>query len=384
VQTYCRYKVSHSDKDIERNGEEMSEIIPLNTILILSGNPAHLNRDRNALFKFKQARILSFSSGQAAMDFMSKKPVIDLILCDAKLEDMSGISFLQNARGQESYKSTPIVMVTLDNHKNAVLDSVSAGCSGYILRPYSQETFERHVLFALQMERFSEIENHQLEIGKELVTMGDFDDAIEEFEEIVSMQNEAQKYFDLGTKYLINYKFGKAIIAFNKAIKINKLFAEAYKGLADAWKGKGDENRYKEFLQRAAEVYAELNRFDETRELFVEILKSDSEAPNPYNTLGVKLRRKSDYNGAIHAYNMAIELTPEDENIYYNVAKAYMYVGDKDKALQYLNNALDLNDDFPEALKLYSTIKGEKYVSKGPARPRAEARPHAAESLKDI
>ena len=173
-------------------------------------------------------------------------------------------------------KDVPIVMVTASSSREKVLDAIAQGCAGYILRPYSEDTFAKHVLRGCQVERVTEIERQQIEDAREMIAAGNFDDAIEAFEEIISEQNMAQKYYDMGCRCLVRQKFGQAIIAFKKAIKLNDLFAEAYKGLADAYKAKGEIDEFKRYLQKAAEVHAQFNRLEETKELFIEILKYDA------------------------------------------------------------------------------------------------------------
>jgi tetratricopeptide (TPR) repeat protein len=165
----------------------------------------------------------------------------------------------------------------------------------------------------------------------------------------------------MGCDFLIQEKYGKAIVAFNKAIKTNRLFAEAYQGLAEAYKAKGDTKAYKENLQKAADTFARHDRLQEAKYLFIEILKYDTAAPNPYNTLGVKLRRKGDYPGAIHNYLRAIELSPKDENIFYNLSKAYYFMEEKDRAGKMLVKALAINDKFPEALAFYKKVFGRQW-----------------------
>ena len=82
-----------------------------------------------------------------------------------------------------------ISMVTTQGQREMVLDAIGAGCAGYILRPYSEETFRKHVLRGCQVERVTEIEEQQIEDAREMVAAGNFDDAIEAFEEIISEQN---------------------------------------------------------------------------------------------------------------------------------------------------------------------------------------------------
>lgn len=193
------------------------------------------------------------------------------------------------------------------------------------------------------------------------MSQGRFDEAIEEFAEIVEEENEAVILFNKGMDYLHRQKYGKAILSFNKAVAINSMYAEAYKGLALAHKGKGDETAYRTYLDKSAEILAMQDRLDDLKELFVDILKADPGAVNPYNTMGINLRRKGDYVGALHAYNQALELTPQDENLRYNIAKACIFAKDYEGAMEHLRNALSLRPAFEEARALLVKLQAKQY-----------------------
>ncbi len=333
-------------------------------VAVVSGNKAHVEMDMASLKKIDMDFVKACPSGTSAFQLLSSSGC-DILICDSEIQDMDAKTFLRTVKNNPSMKHVPVVMVTTDNDRNAVLDAVAAGCSGYILRPYSQETFERHLATALQLLRFSEIEMRQIEDAKLMLEVGEYDDAIEEFEEVLSLQSEAEKYYDLGCKYLIREKYGKAIVAFQKALKLNDLFAEAYQGLSEAFKGRGEVDQAQFYLKRAADVYAEFDRMEKVKELFIDILKYDSAATNPFNSLGVKLRKGGDYMAAIKAYKQALELTPNDENVYYNIGKAYYFMDDYENSLKHLTMALRMNRDFTEAAKLYKELKGAPWPGTG-------------------
>ena len=354
--------------------------ILFDTVVIVTRNDDHAKRDRRSLAPFRPRRVEQFASAAAAMEFLSANRV-DMILLDDSIEDMDAFRFLRLLRRDRKLAQVPVVMVTTQSKRDKVLDAIAAGCAGYILRPYSEETFSKHVLRGCQVERVHEIEQQQLEDAREMVAMGNFDDAIEAFEEIISEQNMAEKYYDMGCRCLVRQKYGQAIIAFKKAIKINDLFAEAYKGLADAYKGKGELEEFKHYLQKAAEIHAQFNRLEQTKELFIEILKYDPNTPNPFNTLGVKLRKSGDIPGALHAYNQALSLTPDDENIHFNMSKAYYFLGNTEQAVVSVTRALEINPDFEEGGKLYRKLLGRDHPRPSPS---SRASRPGTESLRDV
>jgi CheY-like chemotaxis protein len=353
-------------------------------VIILTNVAVHAKRDLASVKMFGSENVRIFTSGVDAIDHLTDSRV-DLILCDSSLDDMTGIKFAQIIRKNMSGRPLPIIMVTLENRKDHVLDSIAAGCIGYVLRPYSLDTFEKYLILTTQLDNYPEIEEMELHEARDMVERGDFDGAIEAFEEVISYQDEAQKYYDMGCQFIFQGKYGKAIVAFKKAVKINDLFAEAYKGLADAYKGKGDMEAYKLFLRKAADIHAQFDRLEATKALFIEILKHDAETPNPFNTLGVNLRKQGDYPGALHAYRRALELTPSDENIYFNMAKAFYFMDNVEEASKNVIMALKMNPQFREADKLYQRIHGKPWTpvigKSSMARP---APGDGRESAKDV
>ena len=331
-------------------------------VLVVSAHEEEARRDRQAVKQLGARNTLYFASGSEAIDFLGSRNV-DLVLVDGQLADMDGLRFVKLMRLNMNLKSLAVVMVTSESKHSRVLEAIAAGVDGYVLRPYSRETFNRHVQRAVKLDRLAAVERSQLAEGKRLLEAGRYDDAIEAFEELVSEENQAQKYYDLGCKYLMRQKYGQAIIAFKKAVMINDLFAEAYKGLAEAYKGRGDLENYKNYLQRAAETFAHFNRMEETKELFIEILQYDAQCPNPFNTLGVKLRKAGDLPGALHAYRQALELTPEDENIHFNMAKAHFFMGEVPASKECILKSLWLKPDFEEARKLHLKLYGREFVT---------------------
>ncbi len=345
--------------------------LPFPDVYLLTDNDHHARLDRDALRSFAPRSVKIITGGAMALDHLRVARNV-LALLDSRLEDMDGVEFLRRLHKEIPLFKGTVIMVTAENRREKVLDAIAAGCGGYILRPYSQVTFERHLRAARRLEQFAEIEELQVEEAKTLAEAGDLDEAVEAYEEAVLEQEEARRYYDMGMAYLVDAKYGKAIIAFKRALKINNLYAEAYRGLADAYKRKGDESKALEFMQKAAEVYAEFDRMEETKELFIAILKMEDKAINPFNTLGVRLRRQGDYEGALRAYERALELAPDDERLYFNMAKALCYLGESRTALQRLRQALRMNANFAEARVLFKEITGREWDAAQAARQQPE------------
>lgn len=86
-----------------------------------------------------------------------------------------------------------------------------------------------------------------------------------------------------------------------------------------------------------------------------------------YNNQGIERREASNYDGAITSYMKALAVYPHDEGLYYNVARAYNDLGDKDKAQESINKALEINPQFQEGHKFNNDLikQGSPQQQKG-------------------
>ncbi len=332
------------------------------SIAILTNNQHHAARDKHCCIKLDVKNVRIFTDPDDVLESLRRRD-IQLLLVDASIGGMDGCACLRTLRKAIRPGILPAVMVTQESRLQGVLRAIAAGCNGYVIRPYSLDTLERHLRLACETLAGDDIETAQLETAGELVRQGRFDEAIVEFTELVEEENEATTYFNKGMDYLRRQKFGKAILAFNKAVALNAMFAEAYQGLAHAHKGRGDEASYRECLDKSAEILALQDRLDELKELFVEILQANPGAINPYNTMGIELRRQGDYIGAMHAYTQALHLTPDDENLHYNIAKACIFAKDSPAAIAHLEKAAALRQDFTEARQLLAKLRRQYNAS---------------------
>ena len=75
-----------------------------------------------------------------------------------------------------------------------------------------------------------------------------------------------------------------------------------------------------------------------------------------YNDTGINSRTAGDVNKAIQEYKKALFVSPDDEHLLYNLARAYIEIGDKKSAEENIGLAISLNPDFTEGLKLQNYI----------------------------
>ncbi|MDD2671585.1 MAG: tetratricopeptide repeat protein, partial [Syntrophales bacterium] len=92
-------------------------------------------------------------------------------------------------------------------------------------------------------------------------------------------------------------------------------------------------------LQKAAEDAIRLVEQGKYREAREALQKNElllERVVNQMNEKGIELRKSQNYSGAISEYKRVLNIYPDDEGIYYNVARAFYEKGDLDLARQNL------------------------------------------------
>lgn len=75
-----------------------------------------------------------------------------------------------------------------------------------------------------------------------------------------------------------------------------------------------------------------------------------------YNARGMESRAIKNFDDAIGNYSKAIIVSPQDENLHYNAARACFEAGKREKAEEYLDKALKLNPEFQEGKIFYEYL----------------------------
>lgn len=110
---------------------------------------------------------------------------------------------------------------------------------------------------------------------------------------------------------------------------------------------------------RHGNVLVQLNRRDEARRLFQEVIAKDSKQAAAYAGLGTLALEERDFKAAIEYLSQAVLLAPAANRLQYSLAMAYRGSGDLDRARQHLRLRGDvglrpqdpLTDDLPELIK---------------------------------
>ncbi|MBO4369169.1 MAG: tetratricopeptide repeat protein [Desulfovibrio sp.] len=113
-------------------------------------------------------------------------------------------------------------------------------------------------------------------------------------------------------------------------------------------------------------TYLERGDTSKAQNIFDRLVKLDTafepEHKHLFNEFGIQLRKNKMIDQSISYYERAIELTKSDENLYMNVARAYLEKKDVNKCLDNLLKALEISPQHLMSLKFLVWLMQKKLV----------------------
>lgn len=128
---------------------------------------------------------------------------------------------------------------------------------------------------------------------------------------------------------------------YNKALDIDEENVRANFGLGLTYLDRGDSQRAKDIFDRLVGLEAAFS----------------AEHKHLFNEFGISLRKAGLLNEAVEYYQRALDMTDTDENLHYNMARAYFEKGDAENTVAYLERCLNINPRHAEARDFSGYLK---------------------------
>ena len=138
-----------------------------------------------------------------------------------------------------------------------------------------------------------------------------------------------------------------AELEFNQALRVDEENVRANFGLGLTYLDRGEANKANDIFERLVRLDAAF----------------DSEHKHLFNDFGISLRKNKMIDQALDYYRKAESLTDSDENLYYNIARAYFDKDDPQECLEYLKKALQLNPELTEAKRFIKYLVDQNKIS---------------------
>jgi tetratricopeptide (TPR) repeat protein len=153
-------------------------------------------------------------------------------------------------------------------------------------------------------------------------------------QEVTRHVARGDKFYKRGENYSAEYEY-------DQALQIDEENVRANFGIGLCYIARKD-------LEKAREVFGRLVTLDAAFR---------DEHKHLFNEFGIRLRMAGLHPEALAYYSRAAELCEEDENLYYNMARAAFAMGEVSQASQHLCACLRLNCEHPEALQFSAYLR---------------------------
>ncbi len=326
--------------------------------------------DRTFLREAGFTAVRTLTTGREVMKLLDAEHVI-LVVAGDHLEDMSGPDLLRKIRSRPLLVGLPVLLASTSGDQSAVLQAMAAGSSGYLIRPYSQNALARQLKLAFSGQNLDAARRAALVRVRQEADAGKAAKAAA-LARAVQPKEQARALYDQGLVHLAARRLDQAIAAFNRALALDALLAEAYIGLARAWKTKGRSDLHRTYLEQAAEVLARQRRFLEARKVLAEVMAANPGAANPFLEAAHKLLRKGLYEEAARLYLQAESTLPVGHSLHAHLARACHFTSDPQTAARCLAAALAAAKGKADPRDILTLILGAEprtVETDGPDRP---------------
>lgn len=369
-------------------------------ILLVSALTEHGQEDTQRIRRCDAVETVVVPSGEAALQHL-RTNTPDGCLVDFLLEDMTGLEFLRQRRSNIALGGAPICLAGDGLSQEQILEATSLGACAVLTRPYSVEQMRQALDNMRSLRQSHQAEQAMVSAARQALALNDGDAALGHLREwsplavlpsskndqcVLAEPKNGQKgdaafvplpvpirgpalvLFSQACRAMVQGRLTEAGLALAMSRKICTIEAEARMAMADASRMAGKLDAFAACAHDAHQAYQLLERMDIVSATLGEVLAFEDHRPLPLNTVGVQLRRQQALPEAELALSLALEISPFDPRIHYNVAKALAYGGKHKEAFAEVQRALKLDPDFEEAESLYRKITGKAWRAGGKVR----------------
>lgn len=294
------------------------------------------------------------TSSEEAWDLLSRGETFDFALLDFVLASRDNLDLIWKITDDHRNYALRIMLMGQGAPIGVVDEAMRLGVREYVNKPFTPYILGVKIDKMLYgnrtlVDRYEPAPDEAPDKAKEKLEK----EKATQSKTAAQVELKAKKAFAEGYELLQLRKYDQAIAKFAQAVKHRMLFPEAYKGIAEAFRGKGDLDRAAQFLSKAAETYAWLDKEEHATAMFERARKGDPKAPNPFKTVAEHLRKQKDVDKVIRFYEQAALLSPGDPDVAVGLAKAYMDKGDTQNAARVMRPVMDRENVDPEFKQLF-------------------------------
>lgn len=104
----------------------------LTKILLVDDNPKYLED----VLPFYGYEVICATGGRQALEILSSKSAVDIVLLDVMMPDIDGWETLKAIRNNPVSRNVPVIMVTAVNDDKKMVSGLKIGADDYIVKPF--------------------------------------------------------------------------------------------------------------------------------------------------------------------------------------------------------------------------------------------------------
>jgi len=119
----------------------------IKTVLVVDDD-AFQHQIINDALRDENYKIISMLNGESTLTWLLRKRP-DLILMDINMPDYNGMEILQKIKSYKHLVGVPIIMITSNQSRGMVIESMQKGAVNYIVKPFTRHLLVEKVRAAL-------------------------------------------------------------------------------------------------------------------------------------------------------------------------------------------------------------------------------------------
>jgi len=339
------------------------------------------------------------NSGADAFRILKSAPA-DVVISDWHMPGMTGIELLQAIKNDPDLFTTMVLIVSSEASPLWVLCAVEEGADGYLLKPFTQESF---------LQAVDEVRQKRPSLGRRkidevirLKLLGHYQEAINLGEQLLGGEDSGALSFELAECHFKTGQYEKArehiqnaggekgdgkqlsllaeiqeatghhaesLAILEEAVTKNPLSFDLKFQLLNAYTKSGLKDQARDLLNSLyTDKLTDMNLVELAKYFLsfgdlaraLECLKSAKqplpEAAKVYNSCAASLWNGGDREESIKLYKRAINISPDYPMSYYNLGLAYCLKEDFSRAKPALKNAIRLKPDYKRAREVLEYV----------------------------
>ena len=114
----------------------------IQSILIVDDDPVSRKKLFRIFNRLGFEQVKEAAQGDEALTMLKEQPV-DLVMADWHMPGLNGLDLLKAIRADENLRETSVYLVTVEGRQAQIVAAVQAGATGYIMKPFSQESIRQ-------------------------------------------------------------------------------------------------------------------------------------------------------------------------------------------------------------------------------------------------